>query len=601
MAFGVSKSQSASLELSENTGDLTPQERQRINRKLGASIDANLGTSIKDAFGLHLDASKLVSLTGALTSSVRSKLSSSLGITKELGVGATASAGTSLGGAGGVQGGVSLGDTLRLGGGINAGNEGTPLAGVKLASGVDPKGIPGLTSGITVLEPESAEVQVSASRQITDALNGLIDDALASVGLPKQKQELVKVEVSGNLGKALEDAFRSCFGPHPEFAHARGHRILAAKVHMQRSREWTALVSIDQLDIEEEPPTGPFSFVIENIEFRCSILPGRSGRSQGGRTTLRVVGGAGGLAHSLEVKNYGSGTTTVKSIVADIMRDSGETLSADSDKTILAKRIESWQRVAGPGRMALDRILGKVGATWRILRDGTVWIGVDTWPEVEPDGTVLDDDWADGSIELAPDTPTMVPGIVVRGQRIEEVVHKLGPSGLRTTLHATSARSLFDQALEPIRHETEYHKRYDCRVVRQNADKTVDVIVDDDRMRGRGVARCRIRTGLPGTTIEASAGARCLVGWSNGDPALPFVSDWEMDTAFVSISIGGPNGRGVACVGDLVDCYLSPGTPIAGAIGTPPSTQPFVGTLTVLTPVKGIISSARAKVKGADS
>ncbi|RPH55618.1 MAG: hypothetical protein EHM89_16830, partial [Acidobacteria bacterium] len=424
VGVGISEQQAAAVSLTDEVSALTPDERQRVNKRLGSSIDKNLPGSLKTAFGVNLDAAKLVSLTGAVKTAVRAKLSTALGITKDTGVGSSGgSVGVSLGGSGGVQGGVNLGASLGIGGGVSAGLEGSPLAGVKIAGGADPKAIPGLTSGITVQDPESVKIQVSAMRDVQVTLDLLITNSLVGSGLSEQEQETVKAEIKPQLDKAVEDSFKASFGPHPNFPHAMGERLLDATVRMQRAGTWSAMVTMDQLELETAPPTGPMSFVIEGLEFRGTVTPGRSGRSMGGRTTLRLVGGAGGLTHTLEARNYGGDLTTVKSVVDDIMSDSGETLSAEADRSILGKRLSSWQRVRGQGRHALDRVLEKFGATWRVLRDGTIWIGIDTWPEVEPDGTVLDDDWGDGSIGLAPDTPTMVPGIVVRGQRVEEVIH----------------------------------------------------------------------------------------------------------------------------------------------------------------------------------
>ncbi len=585
VGLGISEQQSASVSLGESTGALTPEERTRVNRQVGTAIDQKLGASMKTAFGLNLDAAKLIALTGASKASLRSTLSTSLGITKETGAGAGGS--VSLGSAGGVQGQASLGTILGLkpsGSTTTAGGQGTPLAGVTLAAGADPKAIPGLTSGITVLDADAVQVRVSASREVQAELDVAISDALNKSGLSPQKQEAVKSELQPKLNKSLDDTFRSSFGPAPEFPHAMGVRLLGCDIRMPRRGEWTAIVSIDQEELDAAPPTGPFWFELEKIEFRCSVIPGRSGRSQGGRTSLRVIGGAGGLAHDLDVRNYGA--TTVKTVVDDILRDAGETLSAEADATVLAKKLPSWQRVQGHGRLALDLLLDKVGATWRILRDGTVWIGVDAWPEVEPDGNVLDDDWGDGSILLAPDTPTMVPGVVVRGQRVEEVVHHLDRKGLRTELRSVGVRSAVDRALDPIRHSTEYTKRYRCKVTRQNANGRVDVLVDDERMKGRGVQNCAIRVGTPGTTITAETGARCLVGWDDGDPALPYVSDWESGTRFQKISIGN-DPRPVARIGDGGRGFLSPGTPVSGTL----SGNPFVGVLSVLTPIMFVIEA----------
>jgi hypothetical protein len=599
VGLSISREQAASVSLEPNTGTLTLEERQRVNRNVGASIDRELPKIVSRKLSLHLDAGKLVALTGALKASVRSKLQVALGVTKATGAGqagasgsasasggASAGGGISLGAAGGVQGGINLGASLGLrgGGGVTAGAEGTPLAGVKIQAGLDPNGIPGLTAGIKVFDPSAAGVKVSVSRDIRVELDGLLADALSGSGLSIEKQELVKAEVSPKIGEALDDSFRSSFGPSPGYPHASGEILLTTEVTMPRRGEWTAIVGTDPQGIAPEPPTGPFVFEIEGVEWRGTAKPARSGASQGGRMRVSVVGGAGGLAHDLDVRNYGGGVTRAKTVVDDILRDAGETLSAESDSALLATRIEGWQRAAMPGRRALDRICDKIGATWRILRDGTVWIGVDTWPEVEPDGIVQDDDWADGVIFLAPDTPSMVPGIVVRGQRVEEVVHRLSRAGLRTELRATGIRQVMDAALEPVRQEGQYSKRYRCKVVSQGADGRVDVLVDDERMRGRGVAKCAVRVGIPGTTVTALAGARCLVGWDDGDPALPYVSDWESGTAFTQIEIG-ESPRPVARVGDICQGFFAPGLQISGTIPA----GPFTGVITVVTPFTCVI------------
>jgi hypothetical protein len=594
VGLSISREQSASVSLEPNTGTLTIEERRAVNQKLGASIDQKLPGIVKGELGLHFDAAKLASLTGALKTSVRSKLSVALGITREtgVGIGGTAGAGASgsatggvsvsggasgsaggkvsLGASGGVQGGISLGAALGTPGGtVKAGNQGTPLAGVTLKAGIDPRGIPGLTAGITVFDPTTAKINVSASRDIRVQLDGLLADALAGSGLSVQKQETVKAEVSPKIGEALEQSFRSSFGPSPGFPHASGELVLDTTVTMPRRGEWNATVSVDQLAVDAEPPTGPFTFEIEGIEFRGSAVPARSGRSQSGRTKVRVVGGAGGLSHDLEPRNYGGGVTRAKTVVDDILRDAGETLSAESNTELLAKQIDAWQRVKGPGRRALDRICEKIGAVWRVLRDGTVWIGVDEWPEVEPDGIVQDDDWGDGVILLAPDTPSMVPGIVVRGQRVEEVTHRLSRGGLRTELRSDGIRSVMERALEPIRQDSQYFKRYRCKVVSQGSDGRVDVLVDDERMKGRGIQKCRVRVGIPGTRMEVPGGARCLVGWDDGDPALPYVDSWESSTAADDAVITYPGGtRPAAGLGSMVRVILpfvpmpAPGPPV---------------------------------------
>jgi hypothetical protein len=284
---------------------------------------------------------------------------------------------------------------------------------------------------------------------------------------------------------------------------------------MQSEGAWFADVAIDKPE-DADVPDGPFSFEIEGVEFRGTVKPARSGEFAG-RTHLRVIGGA---------------------VVADILRDSGETISSESDQALLDKQIAGWHRMGGPGKNALTQVLKPQGATWRVLRDGTVWVGTDGWPEVEPNGTVLDVQHGDGVVLSAPDTPDAVPGIVVSGHRIVQVVHRLDERGLRTEHHARSVRTVRDALLEPLRAEIDYSRRYPCKVTAQNADGTLQVLPEDEKIKGRGLDRCDVYVGLPGTTLKVPAGAECLVAFRAGDPSRAYVDGWLQGTAFTSIDIG---------------------------------------------------------------
>lgn len=576
VGLSISKEQNAAVSLGETAGDLTPEQRSDLNQQIGASFDDELPGFVRLAFGGKLDLARLVRLNGALRAGIRSRVATALGVRGTTGAGAGASAGVALGGVGGVSGPQSLGVALGLRGtgGAPAGADGTPLAGVRVAAGTDPGGIPGLTAGIvSEADAEALEIRASASSSIKASLGGVLENVLADSDLPAQQQQALKSELEPQINDALDDSFRSSFGPEPGFPQAMGSRILAAEIRMGLQGLWSATVEIDQLELDAEPPTGPFRFEIERVEFVGAVLPARGGRSQSGRTRLRMVGGAGGLQHEITPRNYAGGVTRVKTVVDDILRDCGETLSQESDQAILSKQIPAWQRTPSTGQRALDRIVAKVGATWRVVRDGTIWIGVDEWPEVEPDGVVEDDDWGDGVIAVAPDAPTMVPGIVVRGQRVSEVVHRLLPSGLRTELRAVGIRDVVVRHLEPVRQELDYAKRYRCKVVSQGADGRVEVLIDDERARGRGVGKCAIRVGLPGTTIKVPAGARCLVGWDDADPSLPYVDGWESGTAAGDAIITYPGGtRHAAGLGSMVRIVLpfvplpAPGPPVPFAV-----------------------------------
>lgn len=569
IGVGLSREQAASVSLAPSVSDLTTEERQRVNRSVGSELDTKLANQLRVSFGATLTVGQLVALTGALKHSIRSSLGNQLGIGGSTGVGASASAGVSLGGGGGIQGATSLGASMGARPGPGAGAQ--TLAGVTLGGGIAATSVAGLTAGLEGSATANSRIRLSASADLKVAIGAILSTALLGSGLSAEKAASVQAEIGPALNASLDESFQSAFGPSPGFPHAAGTLVLGSEVTMPLVGAWQATVEADTGE-DEAPPTGPYWFEVDGVEFRGTVLPARAG-AFGGRVKIKVVGGAGGLSAELKPRNYAAGVTRVSTVVGDIVRDTGETLSGESDQAILDKQIPAWQRAAGAGKDALTKVLEKVGATWRVLRDGTIWIGVDTWPEVEPDGHAIEEDWGDGLVTWAPDHPTMVPGVVVRGQRVEQVVHRLERAGLRTELHARSLQSSLRKALGSQRNDTDYTKRWRCRVTRQNSNGTVDVLIDDERMRARGVGQCRVRVGLPGTTLEVPKGARCLVGWDDADPALPYASDWESGTVASTAVITYPGGtRPAAGLGSMVRVILpfaplpAPGPPVPFAV-----------------------------------
>jgi hypothetical protein len=473
---------------------LTLTQRKKIEASVGVAVEKAIAAELSVQLGggpTALNPAALSQLGGALTTSVRAKLAA------ELGIGAVATVGA----------GAEVSGAKSLSASVQAGSS-SPTLSVAAVTGL----------------------QAGLSATLTASL----ESALLGIGLSTTEREEARRTLTPRLTDALSRGVRSSVAQPTEYPSGAGAPVLDAEVTMQRVGTWHAEVTLD-LD-EETAPTGLLVFQIDGIEFRGTVMPSRAG-AHAGKTKVKVVGGAGGLQRDLEPRNYAGGVTRVRTVVADILRDAGETLSPDSQAAVLDAQIPAWQRAKGPGSVALSKLLDRQGATWRTLRDGTVWVGVDGWPEVVPSGVVLDEDWATGSVTIAPNEPGLVPGVICRGQRVESVTHRVGRRGSTQELNANGVRAAMDSFLRKVRAESEYAYRYRCRVARQNGNGTVDVEVDDARMKGRGVGGCRIRLGIPGARVAVPPGARCLVGWDDGDPALPYVDGWESETPFTSIDI----------------------------------------------------------------
>lgn len=314
-------------------------------------------------------------------------------------------------------------------------------------------------------------------------------------------------------------------------------KVLDALVSMPRIGAWHA-------DVEaagEATLSGSVTLKSDDQTFVGTVVPGRSG-TNGGRSRAKVVGGAGGLPTTLPAKNYKSGPK-VRAIVADILREAGETLSATADDLVLDVVITAWERRQGPASRCLNEIVGHVDAVWRILDDGTVWVGVDTYPEVEPEHRLLDEDWALGEFEIAPDQVELRPGVTFLGQQIALVRHRIRQSAIRTEVSIVgSPGTVFERIFKPLRQAIDYSRLWPARVVSQRANGKLELDPDDARFKGLGgLDQVPIRPGIPGTTVTVPKNTRVRLGFDGGDPTRPFAALW--DVGAVTLVVIGDTGN----------------------------------------------------------
>jgi hypothetical protein len=494
-------------------------------------------------------------------------------------------------------------DALSLGVGVSASAAAQIGLGVSLGIGVSATtslgaqlvvGLNAAISGVATLERDLAEFNASA--QLVAGTNGVMP--------PGRRVDQGKVNRSL---RGLNGQLQDCQSKANAAAAGRPVSPISAELRMKRIGAWYCDLDLDQDTIE----TGKVKFVLDDIEFTGTAIPEQSG-IEGVRARCKVVGGNGRLSHQVSAHSY-SGSTGVKigQVVRDILKDCGEDLSDLSDKETLEKKLPRWQIAGGTAEQALTKLAEHTDSAWRVLRDGTVWFGEETWPEVEPDGTLVSENWSSGSLILASDTPNMVPGTVYQGQRIERVTHRYGET-LRTEIETTSASTALGKIRAQAKQEVDYSREWPCKVVKQNADGTLQLLPDDAVMRGagRGLDHVPIRYGMPGMKALISAGARCHLAFAAGDPSRPFVCSWEYDPATVELITVLGGGQDQARVGDLVQ-FGGVGTVVTFApIPIPPPVGPLMPgvpylvsfgptapTLLLAQPGYGFITTGKSKFK----
>jgi hypothetical protein len=382
-----------------------------------------------------------------------------------------------------------------------------------------------------------------------------------------------------------------------------GHPILSGTITEQSSGVWHAEAALDA----ETPPSGSVTIEVEGVRWVGTVL---RAREEHGQVRVKAVGGAGGLSTELPALNYVN--TTAATVLADMFRAAGETLSGTSATGLDSFQLANWHRERSPASIALTALTTELGYRWRVLRDGTVWIGQQDWPETTASVTELDSDWAAGTFELV-DALGLEPGSTYQGHQIHQVTHFIGPSGIRTEARITSSSGVLERILTKVQRQLDRAKIWPGTVARQSSEDgyPIDVLPDgkDTRVRAQGLGRVQQLVGLPGFRVRVPEGTRGAWTMLGGDPSRPRWMGWEQGGAAEVTELCFAGGtQAVARVNDSADCgelyavitapygvmtlhYKAPGS----STWIPVASGPIPPTTESGTPVAALITSGNTK------
>lgn len=206
----------------------------------------------------------------------------------------------------------------------------------------------------------------------------------------------------------------------PALLELNGIPVLEGVFRLPRIGVWRAVLALDTAD----PVSGPAVLRSDSgLEWRGTLR--RSGVARA-VASAEVVGGAGGLATALPAKTYRN--MTVRVALGDLLAEAGERLSPSSASSILDVSLPAYARLAGPASANLSDLLTPA-ASWRILPDGTFWVGGERWT---PFDAITINAWPDrdeAELDFALD---LVPGSSVDGRRVSLVQHEVSGMRLRT-------------------------------------------------------------------------------------------------------------------------------------------------------------------------
>lgn len=181
--------------------------------------------------------------------------------------------------------------------------------------------------------------------------------------------------------------------------------ILRATVHLPLSGVWSADLEVDT----DEDLTGRCALEADGAAWLSGTVT--EGGVSHGLWRGRIVGGAGGLRGTLPTRAYRD--ATLADVLGDALRESGEALSGTSSALTNACRL--WHRTEGAAARTVAAVASSAGYSWRVLADGTVWLGVEGWPAgPDIDVTLVERDPSQRRWTLGGDVLSLAPGTLLQ-------------------------------------------------------------------------------------------------------------------------------------------------------------------------------------------
>lgn len=314
--------------------------------------------------------------------------------------------------------------------------------------------------------------------------------------------------------------------------------VSEAYVRLLLQGNWMATCEIGWPDV---PPIGsPATLSITRSDGTLDAFTGTIRRAQNlidaQRTSVTLVGGAGKLLDVIPPRHHASGASTIPAgLVLSGIVDATASVGANARAEVLAPGVLAtantfpllrWTRVEGEAWAAVENLAYTIGLHWRMLRDGTLWMGEETWPAVDARAFYCSGDPRDGMVLYAPDGAPYVPGTTIDGARVVECCYRIEPGKVR--MEARMALAGDPVRMPPL---GPYARSYVCKsVIQHSDDRTLDLTGSDPTL-GDDLRRIPYKTADTGTRVEVPDGSIVRLSFDNGLPDGAFVTSVDMDTA----------------------------------------------------------------------
>lgn len=316
---------------------------------------------------------------------------------------------------------------------------------------------------------------------------------------------------------------------------ANGVAVVSGMVLRPLVGIWFADLILDQVEDSGFTPGTKVTLKADGgYELHGVVDPNRAGHFLDAMH-VRVIGGAGGMSKPSSPRSFVQPGAYVRDVLNSLCQDAGETLSSTIAPAFLGQNLTAWSVFgANSVRRNIRALLDIVAPdmSLRMLSDGKLWIGDETWPASSATFDVMNRDPNDGSYLLGVESPFVEPGSSLPGVgNVGQVMDTIDSGRLRTRVwvdfpneeRGTSAatQTIAQQALAGV----DYYATYLCEVVAQATDlASVDVRPIGSRNEARlgGLQRVPVRVGT-GAKIQFTLGSTVLLGWDGGNPEGPYV------------------------------------------------------------------------------
>lgn len=306
-----------------------------------------------------------------------------------------------------------------------------------------------------------------------------------------------------------------------------GNLLERACIVLPRRGAWTA--DVEHIDTSTAVVGARCSLAFGSQTFVGTVVRVQANQAPGYDT--RIVGGAGRLSTILPNAQFKS--PTLQNVLDAAIRDGGETLSTTASS--LTTQVNFWERSSRTLGQELDAISAAAGREWKVLLDGTIWIGSPGWEDtgLDPDSYQVLESHADTGIRIvAAEDPLILTGQTFESIRVGQVIHRVTAEATRTEVFTDTGVDRAIGALDALIQRgrpVDLHAFYQFQVITQNADDTLELRSLDSRL--SDLSKVPMRFGVPGTTADIPAGHVVMVGFAGGNEQDPYVAGWASGNA----------------------------------------------------------------------